>query len=94
MESQAKPNGEKAFNLRDASMKHWETDSSKLRSPVLDVGGKTGGPGENLQKKAWTGNQMHLRIGNRTWDSLVSERRYAMLTCLPQAGCLVSLNIR
>ena len=30
-----------------------------LRSPVLDAGGKTRGPGENLQKQAWPGNQMH-----------------------------------
>ena len=39
-------------------MKQPETD---LRSPVLDAGGKTGGPRENLRKQAWTGNQMHIR---------------------------------
>ena len=37
------------------------------RSPVLDAGGKTGGPGENLRKQVWTGNQMHIRL--RDWES-------------------------
>ena len=40
----------------------------------------------NLQKQAWTGNQMHIsaRTENQTQDSLVqSERRYTKLTCFP-----------
>ena len=45
--------------LRDASMKCLETDL--FRSPVLNAGGKTGGPRENLRKQVWTGNQMHIR---------------------------------
>ena len=31
--------------------------------PVLDAGGKTGGPGENLRKQVWTGNQMQYGAG-------------------------------
>ena len=38
-----------------------------LRSPVLDAGGKTGVPGENLWKQVWTGNQMHIR--RQDWES-------------------------
>ena len=34
-----------------------------LRSPVLDAGGKTGVPRENLRKQVWTGNQMHMAPG-------------------------------
>ena len=33
----------------------------------LDAEGKTGGPGENLRKQVWTGNQMH--IWPRDWES-------------------------
>ena len=29
--------------------------------------GKTEGPGENLRKQVWTGNQMHIR--RRDWES-------------------------
>ena len=38
-----------------------------LRSQVLDAGGKTGVPRENLWKQVWTGNQMH--IWHRDWES-------------------------
>ena len=46
-------------------MKCLETDYS--RSPVLDAGGKTGGPGENLRKQVWAENQMHIR--RLDWES-------------------------
>ena len=31
-----------------------------MRNPVLGAGEKTGGPGENPRKQAWTGNQKHM----------------------------------
>ena len=37
------------------------------RNLVLDAGGKTGGPGKNLQKQVWTGNQMHTWLLD--WES-------------------------
>ena len=40
-----------------------ETDLFK--KSILDAGGKTGVPGENLQ--VWTGNQMHIQRGD--WES-------------------------
>ena len=46
-------------------MKCLKTDLFKKSS--LDAGGKTGGPGENLWKQVWTGNQMHIR--RRDWES-------------------------
>ena len=56
-----------------------------LRSPVLDAGGKTRRPRENLRKQAWTGNQiMQISAGteNRTRNSLVqSDGRFTTLTC-------------
>ena len=48
-ESQANFNSAKVLNLRDTSMKHKETEF--LRSLVLDAGGKTEGPRENLWKQ-------------------------------------------
>ena len=59
-----------------------QPDTDNLRSPVLDAGGKTGGPGE----QAWTGNRMHVSAGteNLTRESLVQmEGRHATLTCFP-----------
>ena len=54
---------------------------------VLDAGGKTGVPGENLRKQVWTGNQMHIR--RRDWESnpgplvhSAGKNRYA--TCFPK----------
>ena len=64
--NQANPNSANALNLRDASMKCF-LKQIYSRSPVLDAGEKTGGPGENLRKQVWTGNQMHIRC--RDWES-------------------------
>ena len=59
MESQSNPNNY-ASNLRDASMKHMETELCK--KPSFRCMRKTAAPGENLGK-AWTGNQMHFSAG-------------------------------
>ena len=62
MESLANPNSANTLNLRDASPGKQIYEIS----PVLDAGGKTGGPGVNLRKRAWTRNQMH--VSARTKD--------------------------
>ena len=56
-----------------------------LRRPVLDAGGKTGVPGENLRKQVWTGTKCTYGAGtgNRTrvhWCIAPGKNRYA--TCL------------
>ena len=96
-ESQANPNSAKALNFRDASMKHSETNF--LKNPVLDARWKTKVPGENLQKHAWTGNQMHISAGTENWtrNSLVqSEERNATLPCFQKKkilGFSVNANV-
>ena len=58
-----------------------------LRSPVLDAGGKTGGPGENLWKEAsldWKPNAHKCQ--DRWWNpGLIGSKRRTThtLTCFP-----------
>ena len=65
-------------------MKNSETELSK--KPSFKYRRENRRPRENQQKKACTGNQMHISAGteNQTQDSLVqSEIRYATLARFP-----------